>query len=250
MKECMDECVHESLARGGRHGHRTRVPGVHGTFQHIGHSQPGGLSACWVPSSVPAAGEDPGSGRDGPWIDAETGWPGLQPATQYVSNPSQDLCLIFNTWGDLERSFDSIPLTALSTNPVHCPPQARAPVSVLSPTGHPRAARADLLQPPASGPFPVLSLHPGCSSFLPPPARSSCTPSSSAPPLHPALPDSHSGKHLSTWKLPPCLHPIHSVPKPARLLPSYIMIPHYNPEKCRYYSYSSFPEEGAEPQRG
>lgn len=96
---------------------------------------------------MPAAGEELGSGRDGPWIDAETGWPGLQPATQYMSSLSQALCLIFNTWGDLESSCDSVPLTALSTNPVRCPPEARAPVSLLSPTVHPRAAQAGLLQP-------------------------------------------------------------------------------------------------------
>lgn len=82
---------------------------------------------------------------------------------------------------------------------------------------------------------PCSSCHPGCSSFLPLPAQPSFTPSSYAPPLHPALPDSHSGKHppqplpppgggqvpKPTWPLPsfltPALRSVHTVHKPISL---------------------------------
>lgn len=70
----MDECVHESLARGGRHGHGAHVPGVRGTFQHIGHRV---SQAAAQPAGCPALCQlqvrTLGSGRDGPWIDAEIG---------------------------------------------------------------------------------------------------------------------------------------------------------------------------------
>lgn len=118
--------------------------------------------------------------------------------------------------------------------------------------------------------WPGSSLRLSCSSFLPlslclcrpchlglssfpsasPDPPSPSVPSSHTPHLHPAFLDSHSGS--APGKLPAPLHRTSSVSKPPGHLPlfSHVVISHISPERCKYYSYFHFPDEGAEAQRG